>query len=138
MAEREAVINSQDEDELREHLMEGGTGRAREMLKMKELAQEEELSENEIKEQIENNKYFKFLRDKRQKDHIVEMEKKEKDMDEEMGDLLVDKNQSLSLNIKKAKSLNTTSGKSQAGSTPGFNTGFSGKPMLQKKVVAQQ
>ena len=92
--------------------MEGGTGRAREMLKMKELAQEEELSENEIKEQIENNKYFKFLRDKRQKDHIIEMEKKEKDMDEEMGDLLVDMNQSLSLNIKKAKSLNTTSGKS--------------------------
>ncbi len=66
------------------------------------------------------------------------MEKKEKDMDEEMGDLLVDMNQSLSLNIKKAKSLNTTSGKSQAGSTPGFNMGFSGKPMLQKKVVAQQ
>ena len=85
--------------------MEGDTGRALEMLKMKELAQEEELSENEIKEQVENNKYFKFLRDKKMKDHQVEMDQKEKAMEDEMGELLVDMNQSL--NIKKANSTTT-------------------------------
>ena len=68
------MINSQDEDEMQQHLMEGGTMRALEMAKMKQLAEEEELSENEIKEQVENNRYFKFLREKRNQDHMAKMD----------------------------------------------------------------
>jgi len=63
IAEREENLNSQEEEEMEQHLLEG-TGRAREMMKMKMLAEEEELSENEIKEQMENNNYYKFLREK--------------------------------------------------------------------------
>ena len=76
IAEREQQLNSQDDDEMEQQLLEG-TARAREHIKLKELAEEEELSENEIKEQMENNNYYKFLRERTHKNQIKEMEKKE-------------------------------------------------------------
>lgn len=41
-------INSQEEAEMEQQLMEGGQGRVQEMMRLKQLAQEEELSDNEI------------------------------------------------------------------------------------------
>lgn len=41
-----------------------------ELLRMKELAEEEELSEGERREQIENNNYYAFLRQKREENHL--------------------------------------------------------------------
>lgn len=75
--EREAMLNSEDEAELQQQLLQGGKG-AMELMKMKELAEEEELSENERKDIIENNKYYQHLREKRLKNHAKEMEEKEK------------------------------------------------------------
>lgn len=48
LQEREQALNSQDEQEMEKHLLEGGKGRALEHLEMKQLIEEEELSEDEI------------------------------------------------------------------------------------------
>jgi len=59
------MLNSQEHDELEDHLLRGGQG-ALEMMKMKQLADEEGLSEDErVAQMQENNKYFNFLRNQR-------------------------------------------------------------------------
>ena len=78
------------------------------MLKMKLLAEEEELSENEIKEQMENNNYYKFLREKNVQNTMKEMNEKEKKMEEEFGDLLVDYDKE-NLKLKKSNTLGSGS-----------------------------
>jgi hypothetical protein len=62
------------------------------MMALKQLAEEEGLSENEQREQMESNKYYAYLRTQRIQQHIKDMDQKEKLMEEEMGDLLVDYN----------------------------------------------
>ena len=76
IAERERQLNSQDDDEMETHLLEG-TARARDIMKIKILAEEEELSENEIQEQMETNNYYKFLKERSVQNVMKEMNKKE-------------------------------------------------------------
>lgn len=68
LQEREQALNSQDEQDMEKHLLEGGKGRALEHLELKQLIEEEELSEDEIKQQMEQSKYFAFLRENRRKE----------------------------------------------------------------------
>ena len=68
LQEREQALNSQDEQEMEKHLLEGGKGRALEHLEMKQLIEEEELSEDEIQKQMEQSRYFAFLRENRRKE----------------------------------------------------------------------
>ena len=74
---------------MEDHLLRGGQG-ALELMKMKELAEEEGLSDSERVEQMENNKYYTFLRNQREQKHMKDMDEKEQKMEEEMGDVLVD------------------------------------------------
>ena len=65
LQEREQQLNSQDDmEELEQHLLEGGKGRALEHLRNKQLIEEEELSDDEIQKQVENSKYYSFMRNK--------------------------------------------------------------------------
>lgn len=93
LEEREQQLNSQDEQEMEKHLLEGGKGRALEHLQMKQLIEEEELSEDEIKQQMEQSRYFAFLRENRRKEQLKSMEAKEKEMEAELGEFMVDLNQ---------------------------------------------
>lgn len=142
--EREAQLNSQDEEELQEQLLQGGKG-ARELLRLKQLAEEEELSESERREQIENNQYYAFLRQKRIETHLKEMDEKDKKMEEDLGDILVDYNKE-NLQLKKANT--TQEAKASKGSTNAsvrpagsrpltlMMGRFGAKPLNQKKVQA--
>ena len=85
-------MNSQDEEDMEKHLLEGGKGRALEHLEMKQLIEEEELSEDEIQKQMEQSRYFAFLRENRRKEQLKSMEAKEKAMEEELGEFMVDLN----------------------------------------------
>lgn len=65
LQEREQMLNSQDDiEELEHHLLEGGKGRALEHLRNKQLMEDEELSDDEIQKQVENSKYYTFMRNK--------------------------------------------------------------------------
>jgi hypothetical protein len=44
---------------------------------MKNLIEEEELSDDEIIKQMEHNKYYSFMREKAKKEQLKEMEKKD-------------------------------------------------------------
>ena len=103
LEEREQQLNSQDEEEMEKHLLEGGKGRAIEHLQMKQLIEEEELSEDEIKQQMEQSRYFAFLRENRRKEQLKSMEAKEKEMEAELGEFMVDLNQEAQL--KRANTL---------------------------------
>ena len=106
------------------------------------------MSEDEIKEQIEQAKFFNYMRDKRVKDQMQQMETKEKQMEEEMGDLLVDINQER-LKLKKANTVTASKSKTEttepsskhSSNKPAFNAfglgnRFGVKPINQKKVQA--
>lgn len=88
---------------MEKHLLEGGKGRAIEHLQMKQLIEEEELSEDEIKQQMEQSRYFAFLRENRRKEQLKSMEAKEKEMEAELGEFMVDLNQEAQL--KRANTL---------------------------------
>ena len=55
---------------LEQHLLEGGKGRALEHLQNKQLIEEEELSDDEIQRQVENTKYYTFMRNKQVKNQL--------------------------------------------------------------------
>ena len=58
-------LNGLGEDELERHLLEGGTKRAREAIALKQLAEEEELSEDELRQQVDNTRFYKFMQGRR-------------------------------------------------------------------------
>jgi hypothetical protein len=70
--------------------MEGGQGRVQQMIRLKQLAEEEDLSDNEIQQQVEINEYYKHMREKSLKDKLKQMDMREKEMEEELGGLVVD------------------------------------------------
>lgn len=125
IAEREAMINSQEQENLEDQLLRGGKG-ARELMELNQLADEEGLSDDERREQIENNKYYTFLRNQRIEKHLKDMEEKDKKMEEEMGGLLVDYNE-------KKGSKTTASTSKNSKTFQSFNM-FGVKPLNQKKV----
>ena len=43
---------------------------------MQEMIEEEELSEDEVKKQMENNKYYRFMREKNKKNQLLSFEKR--------------------------------------------------------------
>lgn len=92
LQEREQLINSQDEEQMQQDLLEGGRNRAMERKKMKELAEEEELSEEEINQQLENQRYFAFMKEKTKKDQLRLLEKRQKEQEQEVATLIVDLN----------------------------------------------
>jgi hypothetical protein len=58
-------MNSQEMEELEDDLLIG-TGKARERQAIKQLIEDEKLSDEEdIKEVMENNKYYAFMREKK-------------------------------------------------------------------------
>ena len=75
------MLNSQDEQELEKHLLEGGKQKALKAMEMKELIEEEELSDDEIIKQMEHNKYYSFMRERAKKDQLKEIEKKNEQID---------------------------------------------------------
>jgi len=92
LQEREQLINSQDEEQMQQDLLEGGRSRAMERKKMKELAEEEELSEDEINNQMENQRYFAFMKEKTKKDQLRLLEKRQEEQEREVATLIVDLN----------------------------------------------
>jgi hypothetical protein len=77
------------------------------------------------------------------------MDKKEKDIENEMGDLVVDFNHQQNLKLKKAKTVgsmkdvesnetSTNHNSKKKTNMNGFQIGLGGKPINQKKVVATQ
>ena len=60
------------------------------MIRLKQLAEEEDLSDNEIQQQVEINEYYKHMREKSLKDKLKQMDMREKEMEEELGGLVVD------------------------------------------------
>ena len=77
---------------MQQDLLEGGRSRAMERKKMKELAEEEELSEDEINQQLENQRYFNFMKEKTKKDQLRLLEKRQKEQEQEVATLIVDLN----------------------------------------------
>ena len=73
--------------------MEGGKGRALEHIKMKQLIEEDELSETEIQQAMEQSRYYNTMKNKKIKDQIKSMEQRHKQLDDEMKDYLVDVNE---------------------------------------------
>lgn len=57
------------EEELERHLLEGGSKRIRDAIALKKLAEEEELSEDELRQQVDNTRFYKFLQ-KRNKTNL--------------------------------------------------------------------
>jgi hypothetical protein len=45
-----------------------------ELMRIKKLAEEEGLSDDERKEQIENNQYYSYLKKQRMQNHLKEMD----------------------------------------------------------------
>ena len=86
------MLNSQDEQELERNLLEGGKGRALQHLQMKQMIEEEELSEEEIQKQIETNKYYNFMKQKKLQDQMKSMEERHDKMNNEMDEFLVEEN----------------------------------------------
>lgn len=123
------MLNSQEQDNLEDQLLRGGKG-ARELMELNQLADEEGLSDDERREQIENNKYYTFLRNQRIDKHLKEMEEKDKKMEEEMGGLLVDYNE------KKSSKTTAMSSKNSKVFQPMSLNMFGVKPLNQKKVQA--
>lgn len=56
------------------------------------MMEEEEMDEDEIRQQMEATKYYSFLREKRRQDQLAKMEEKEKKIDAEYQEQLVDLN----------------------------------------------
>lgn len=133
---------------MEQELLVGGKG-AMAMLKAKQLADEEGLSEGETKEQIENNQYYRYLREKRIKNHLEQMKLKEVEMEEELGGVIVDFNND-NLPFKKSNTISGTTTGNQTEATPSAKTSkslakkpinmfgrFGTRPIGQKKVTAE-
>lgn len=85
---QDQAFNGMGEDELERHLMEGGTKRAREAIALKQLAEEEELSEDELRQQVDNTRFYKFMQGRRKQDQVKALAEKEQMMEDEMNKLL--------------------------------------------------
>jgi hypothetical protein len=115
-----------------------------ELMRVKQLAEEEGLSDDERKDQIENNQYYAYLKKQRIQNHLKQMDEKEKKMEEEMGDLLVDYNENKrSKETQDSKTTNNTSKNSKNLLQPKpFNMmmapRFGIHPIGKKKVEAIQ
>ena len=140
MRERNDQLDSQEDEQLEQHLLEGGKGRAQEHLKMKMLIDEEDLSENEIKDQIENQKYFTYLRKQTLKEQLKKMDKNEKEMEEELGGLLIQEGKKLSEpQTTASESPSKKTSKEQPKPATKIRNRFLGAlPLGQKKVHAMQ
>lgn len=91
LQEREQnMLNSQDEQELEQHLLEGGKQKALKAMEMKELIEEEELSDDEIIKQMEHNKYYSFMRERAKKEQLKEIEKKNEEIDAQLENMCID------------------------------------------------
>lgn len=77
-------INSDEEEEMEQQLLEGGKARVIEARRLKEMQEEEEMSEDEIRQQIDFSKYYKFLQKKNKQDQIKEIKEREKQMEQEL------------------------------------------------------
>jgi hypothetical protein len=84
------MLNSQDEEELEQHLIEGGKSKALKAMEMKQLIEDEELSDDEVIKQMEHNKYYSFMRERAKKEQLKEIEKKNEEIDEQLQNLCVD------------------------------------------------
>ena len=82
--EREQIMNSQEEEEMQQQLLEGGKQRVLEARRLKELQEEEEMSDDEIRQQIDLTKYYKFIQQKDKKDQIKEIKERELQMELEL------------------------------------------------------
>lgn len=69
--EREQMMAEEkdfNEDEVAQHLLEGGAIRARKAIELKKLAEEEELSEDELRQQVDHSRFHKFMQERRRQD----------------------------------------------------------------------
>ena len=68
--------------------MDGGGKRAREAMALKELADEEQLEEDELRQQLDNANFYKFMNGKRKMDIDKELQNKEQKQVDEIDQLL--------------------------------------------------
>ena len=90
LQEREQMLNCLDEEELQQHLLEGGKNKALKAMEMKQLIEEEELSDDEVIKQMEHNKYYSFMRERAKKEQLKEIEKKNEEIDIQLQNMCVD------------------------------------------------
>ena len=87
--EEERKGDSQNDEELEQHLLEGGRTRALQHMQMKQMQEEDDLSDDEIQKQMEHNRYYSFMRQKAKKDQLKEMQKRQDDYEAELGSFMV-------------------------------------------------
>lgn len=77
-----------NEEEIAQHLLEGGANRARKAIELKRLAEEEELSEDELRQQVDHGRFHKFMQERRKKDTDKALEDHSRQMQAELESLL--------------------------------------------------
>jgi hypothetical protein len=101
-------------------LLEGGKAKALKAMEMKQLIEEEELSDDEIIKQMEHNKYFSFMRERAKREHLKEIDKKNLEIDEQLQNMCVDldeENRIKKLALKRQATQEETSTKAQSKQT---------------------
>jgi hypothetical protein len=59
-------------------------------MEMKQLIEDEELSDDEIIKQMEHNKYYSFMRERAKKEQLKEIEKKNEQIDAQLENMCID------------------------------------------------
>ena len=75
------MMNSQD---LEQHLLEGGKQKAMKAMQMKQLIEEEDLSDEEVIKQMEINKQYTVMRQRAKEEQLKNMEKRNEEIDEQL------------------------------------------------------
>lgn len=101
-------------------------------MQIKQMQEEDDLSDDEIQNQMEHNRYYSFMRQKAKKDQIKEMEKRQNNMDAELGNFMNDITEDKGQNMHKSAFDSTNSGTNSKKSIPTLGSKGSTIPGSQK------
>ena len=116
-------------------------------MQIKQMQEEDDLSDDEIQNQMEHSRYYSFMKQKAKKDQIKEMEKRQNNMDAELGNFMGGFTEDKGGNMHKSAFDSTNSGTnskksvptlgSKSSSIPGSSQIFKSSGMMinQKKVT---
>ena len=104
-------MNSQD---LEQHLLEGGKQKAMKAMQMKQLIEEEDLSDEEVIKQMEINKQYTVMRQRAKEEQLKNMEKRNEEIDEQLQNMCVDLDEEERLKKLKLRKQLTTQSEEQS------------------------
>lgn len=135
------MLNSQDEEQLEQHLLEGGKQKALKAMEMKTLIEEEDLSDDEVIKQLEHNKHYHQMKERAKREQLKEIEKKNELIDAQLENMCIDLDEEKRIKkmaLKRQTTQEEQSTKAQSKSTlktVKSNMKFSVSSMLNKKKV---